>query len=61
MVSLNAANSTLFVQRFFIFWRRYYVYIPDDGVYRLEVFSLKQQKAAALRKAQHATSTTSAS
>jgi hypothetical protein len=50
MKLLNGNNSTLIIRG--IFRKRYYLYIPHDGVYALAVFSVAKQKQAKIERLQ---------
>jgi hypothetical protein len=50
MKTLNGNNPTLIIRGFFR--KRYYLYIPHDGIYALDVFSLAQQKQAKIERLQ---------
>lgn len=60
MRTLRADAPTLIVTRRFLFWKRYQLYVPLDGLYDVLHFTIAEQRAAAAaaRKATNATTPT---
>jgi hypothetical protein len=50
MKTLRADAPTLIVTRKWLFWKRYQLYVPLDGLYDVMHFTVAQQQAAIAAK-----------
>ena len=48
MKTIKADIPTLIITRKWLFWKRYQLFIPLDGLYDVMHFTVEQQRAAAL-------------